>query len=58
MFKKILLASLLFTAASMAQSLVIDHTCTDLSLIPTAWIDSVKANVDMHYAHTSHTAAS
>ncbi len=40
--------------SAMAQGLIIDHTCTDLSLIPTAWIDSVKENVDMHYAHTSH----
>jgi hypothetical protein len=34
--------------------LVVDHTCTDLSLIPAAWIDSVQANLRWHYAHTSH----
>ena len=34
--------------------LLIDHTCTNLGDIPLEWIDSVKTNVDMHYAHTSH----
>jgi hypothetical protein len=34
--------------------LVIDHTCTDLSDVPTGWIDSVQAAVRLHYAHTSH----
>ncbi|OQX85006.1 MAG: hypothetical protein B6D63_03230 [Candidatus Latescibacteria bacterium 4484_7] len=34
--------------------LVIDHTCTKLSDIPLNWIDSVQANMKMHYAHTSH----
>ena len=31
----------------------IDHTCADLSSIPSNWIDSVKT-MKMHYAHTSH----
>ncbi len=34
--------------------LVADHTCTDLSAIPAAWIDSIQANLRWHYAHTSH----
>ncbi len=34
--------------------LIIDHTCTELSLIPLEWIDSVQANWRLHYAHTSH----
>ena len=32
----------------------IDHTCADLAQIPAQWIDSVKANIKVHYAHTSH----
>lgn len=32
----------------------IDHTCTDISLIPDTWIDSVKSDIRLHYAHTSH----
>ena len=35
-------------------SLIIDHTCTELSSIPVAWIDSIQANLRLHYAHTSH----
>ncbi len=46
--------SLLMFAAIASAQIIIDHTCTDLSSIPTEWIDSVKANVDFHYAHTSH----
>ena len=36
------------------EPLVIDHTCTDLSKIPSAWIDSTKAMMRMHYGHASH----
>jgi hypothetical protein len=32
----------------------IDHTCSILDSIPDAWIDSVKENIRVHYAHTSH----
>jgi hypothetical protein len=42
------------TASSWDTPLIIDHTCTDLSQIPLAWIDSVQANLRWHYAHTSH----
>lgn len=34
--------------------LVIEHTCTDLSRIPSSWIDSTKAKMRMYYGHTSH----
>ncbi|NHJ12708.1 MAG: hypothetical protein EAX95_03490 [Candidatus Thorarchaeota archaeon] len=34
--------------------LIIDHTCIDLNSIPDQWIDAAKANVKVHYAHTSH----
>jgi hypothetical protein len=32
----------------------VDHTCTDISVIPDSLIESVQANIRMHYAHTSH----
>ncbi len=35
-------------------SLIIDHTCTNLSSIPARWIDTVKLGCKLHYAHTSH----
>lgn len=50
----LILSIMIITLTALSQGLVIDHTCTDLSMIPLDWIDSVKANVDMHYAHTSH----
>ncbi len=34
--------------------LITDHTQTDLSLIPDYRIESVKLNIKLHYAHTSH----
>lgn len=39
---------------TLSQGLIIDHTCTDLGLIPAAVIEDVKDNVKLHYAHTSH----
>ena len=36
-----------------AQSIVIDHTCTDLSKVPDYWLTQAK-NLTLHYAHTSH----
>jgi hypothetical protein len=36
-----------------AQGIVIDHTCTDLSLVPEIWIEAAK-DLTLHYAHTSH----
>ena len=39
---------------SSAQPIIIDHTCTDLTQIPAAWITQVKQQVQVHYAHTSH----
>jgi hypothetical protein len=48
------LSVIAFSVSAYPSHLVIDHTCTDLSLIPDQWIDSVQANVRLHYAHTSH----
>jgi len=39
---------------SFGQALVIDHTCTDLSLIPEAWIAQAKEDLHVVYQHTSH----
>ncbi len=40
--------------ASTGTFYTIDHSCTVLSSIPAQWIDSVQADVKLHYAHTSH----
>ncbi len=46
---------LVFMAAgAMAQGpIIIDHNCTDLSLVPDYWIAQARTVV-FHYAHTSH----
>lgn len=33
---------------------IIDHNCTDISKIPAQWIQQVKNQFRIHYAHTSH----
>jgi len=58
-YRRLLLAALFLaglagTGQGWDSPLVIDHTCTNLSQIPMAWIDSVQANLKWHYAHTSH----
>ena len=47
---------LLFAMAttSGAQGIIIDHNCTDISRIPDSWLNQVKGNLRVHYAHTSH----
>ncbi|MBW1818794.1 MAG: PKD domain-containing protein [Deltaproteobacteria bacterium] len=35
------------------EPIIINHTCTDLSLIPNEWIEQAKL-LTIHYAHTSH----
>lgn len=35
-------------------SIIIDHQCTDVSVIPTEWIAQVKSGIQLHFAHTSH----
>ncbi|MCL6583866.1 MAG: dockerin type I repeat-containing protein [bacterium] len=34
--------------------IIIDHTCTDLSRIPEAWIKKAKSKFRISYGHTSH----
>jgi len=34
--------------------IIIDHTCTDLSSIPSEWINTAKSNLHIVYEHTSH----
>jgi hypothetical protein len=34
-------------------TIIIDHTCTDLSKIPDQWIEEAK-KLTLHYGHTSH----
>ncbi|MDY6951132.1 MAG: PKD domain-containing protein [Thermodesulfobacteriota bacterium] len=40
-------------SAVSLEGMIIDHTCTDLSKIPTYWLEQAK-ELTLHYAHTSH----
>jgi hypothetical protein len=44
---------LFFPSALLAQAIIIDHTCIDLSKIPEDWLNKAKT-LTLHYAHTSH----
>lgn len=41
------------TASTAGETIIIDHTCTDLSRIPDSWLEQAK-KLAIHYAHTSH----
>jgi hypothetical protein len=36
------------------QSLIIDHTCTNLNKVPVEWINRAKESLNIGYGHTSH----
>ena len=37
-----------------AESVIIDHACTDITRIPESAIEQAKANLHIAYGHTSH----
>ena len=39
---------------ALAAGPIIDHSCTDLSLIPAQWIEQAKNDLHIAYQHTSH----
>src|SRR5690606_3014281 len=39
---------------SAAEAIIIDHSNTDITLIPQAWIEEAKAELHIAYGHTSH----
>lgn len=39
---------------AMAQGIIINHTCTDLSQVPQEWIVQAKSDFKIWYGHTSH----
>ena len=41
-------------SGSTGSAIIVDHTCTDLSQIPPAWISAAKEHVAWVYGHTSH----
>lgn len=47
------LLTIAFPSISSADSLIIDHNCTDISQIPDYWLEQAK-QLTLHYGHTSH----
>jgi len=45
---------MLAATARAAEPIIIDHTCTDLSQIPSYWIEQAKQYLRLSYGHTSH----
>ena len=43
-----------FQPSDWSGSLIINHTCIDLDAIPVEYIEAAQANIQVHYAHTSH----
>jgi len=37
-----------------ASAFIIDHNCTDISMIPDQWLEQARTQFRIHYAHTSH----
>jgi hypothetical protein len=35
-------------------SIIVDHTCTDLTKVPQNWVETAKSNLHIAYGHTSH----
>jgi hypothetical protein len=44
----------IFPFSLQAESLIIDHTCTDITLIPQSAIEQAKSSLHIAYGHTSH----
>ena len=40
--------------ATQGGAIIINHTCTNLSLVPPAWIAAAKSALKIGYGHTSH----
>ncbi len=34
--------------------IIVDHTCTDITRVPQAWIEAAKSTLHIGYGHTSH----
>lgn len=53
-FALVLVQSVLLASPCFPEAILVDHSNTDLSLIPDSWIETVKTNIKVYYGHTSH----
>lgn len=54
MIKKLTMFVLIFSFDLFAQTIIIDHNCTNISKIPEQWIIKAKSEFHIGYQHTSH----
>lgn len=54
MIAKSCLAIFILIEVAFAQSIIVDHSCTKISQIPTSAIETAKQNLHIGYGHTSH----
>ncbi len=45
---------ILFSSKLCSQAIIVDHTCTDLSSIPSEYLDLARTTLHIGYGHTSH----
>jgi len=50
----LVLPLLALSALGANDPIVVDHSCTDLTAVPAAWIDAAKSQLHIAYGHTSH----
>ena len=47
-------ALFIYNFSVFAQAIIINHSCTGLSLVPVEWVDQAKEDFKVWYGHTSH----
>ena len=47
-------AMMAFPSTALSQGTIIDHSCTDITAVPTAAIEQARATLHIAYGHTSH----
>jgi hypothetical protein len=45
---------LLTVSPSLGSPIIVNHTCTNLAQVPSAWIEAAKSTLKIAYGHTSH----
>ena len=49
-----MIAILAMVPSACADTIIIDHACTDLSEIPDEWVEKARNDFEIFYGHTSH----
>ncbi|MDD5259576.1 MAG: T9SS type A sorting domain-containing protein [bacterium] len=49
-----IISILILSISAYGASIVINHTCVNLTTIPSAWVDKARQDLHIAYGHTSH----